>query len=47
MAVQIQRCAEVLGYDPAHLDEQQRDEVRSALQDPAQNIFVAAKYLET
>ncbi|MGH8879935.1 MAG: hypothetical protein ACRD0P_21725 [Stackebrandtia sp.] len=46
MAVQIRRGAEILGYDPDHLDERQRDEVRSALRDPAQNIFVAAKYLE-
>ncbi|HEX2297005.1 MAG TPA: hypothetical protein VHH34_00560 [Pseudonocardiaceae bacterium] len=45
MAVQIRRGAEALGYDPANLSDRQRDEVRSALQDPAQNIFVAAKHL--
>ncbi|HEX2298748.1 MAG TPA: hypothetical protein VHH34_09555, partial [Pseudonocardiaceae bacterium] len=46
MAVQIRRGAEVLGYDPDNLSDQQRDEVRSALKDPAQNIFIASKYLE-
>lgn len=46
MAVQIRRGAEVLGYDPDQLSEQQRNEVRWALKDPAQNIFIASKYLE-
>lgn len=46
MSVQLRRGAEVLGYDPSSLSEQQRDEVRSALKDPAQNIFVASKYLQ-
>lgn len=41
----ILTCAEVLGYDPETLSDQQRDEVRSALKDPAQNIFVASKHL--
>lgn len=45
LAVQIRRGAETLGYDPQNLSDQQRDEVRSALRDPAQNIFVAAKHL--
>ncbi len=45
MAVQIRRGAEVLGYDPDNLSEQQRDEVRSALKNPAQNLFIASKYL--
>ncbi|MCZ2524847.1 hypothetical protein [Streptomyces sp. HB2AG] len=45
MAVQIRRAAEVLGYDPEHLSEEQRDEIRGALQDPAQNLFISAKYL--
>lgn len=45
MAVQLRRAAEVLGYDPHNLSDQQRDEVRAALKDPAQNIFVASKYL--
>lgn len=41
----IRRGAEVLGYDPATLTERQRDEIRSALKDPAQNIFIASEYL--
>ncbi len=45
MAVQIRRGAEILGYDPHNLSEQQRDEVKSALKDPAQNIFIASRYL--
>lgn len=45
MAVQIRRGAEVLGYDPDNLSEQQRDEIRSALKDPAQNLFIASEYL--
>lgn len=45
MAIQIRRGAEVLGYDPQNLSEPQRNEVRSALQDPAQNIFIASKHL--
>lgn len=46
MAIQIRRAAEVLGYDPSTLTNEQTDEIRSALKDPAQNIFIAAKYLE-
>jgi hypothetical protein len=45
MAVQIRRAAEVLGYDPHRLSEEQRDEIRGALKDPAQNLFIASKYL--
>ncbi|GAA4044038.1 hypothetical protein [Streptomyces shaanxiensis] len=45
MAVQIRRAAEVLGYDPDRLSEDQRDEIRGALKDPAQNLFIASKYL--
>jgi hypothetical protein len=45
MAVQIRRAAEVLGYDPENLTDGQRDEIRSALKDPAQNIFIASEYL--
>ncbi|MGH4008783.1 MAG: hypothetical protein ACRDTH_11620 [Pseudonocardiaceae bacterium] len=45
MAVQIRRGAEVLGYDPENLSEQQRNEVKSALKHPAQNIFIASEYL--
>jgi len=47
MAVQIRRAAEVLGYDPANLSDSQRAEIVSALKDPAQNMFITAKYLES
>jgi soluble lytic murein transglycosylase-like protein len=45
MAVQLRRGAEVLGYDPVTLIEPQRAEVRSALKDPAQSVFIAAMHL--
>lgn len=45
MAVQIRRGAEALGYDPGALTEPQRDEIRTALKDPAQNLFIASKHL--
>ncbi|MFE7413484.1 hypothetical protein [Streptomyces laurentii] len=45
IAIQIRRGAEVLGYDPANLSDQQRTMVEAALQDPAQNIFIASEYL--
>ncbi len=35
----------MLGYDPAHLTDAQRDLVEESLQDPRQNAFVAAGYL--
>ncbi|MFH9583534.1 hypothetical protein ACH4LS_00085 [Streptomyces luteogriseus] len=35
----------VVGYDPEHLTDQQRGTVETALQDPAQNIFIASEYL--
>ncbi|MCM1967917.1 hypothetical protein [Streptomyces sp. G1] len=45
VAIQVRRGAEVLGYDLDHLTEQQRSVVEEALQDPGQNIFIAAGYL--
>ncbi|MER5933844.1 hypothetical protein [Streptomyces sp. NPDC002054] len=45
IAIQLRRGAEVLGYDPAHLTDQQRSVIESALQDPKQNIFIASEYL--
>ncbi|MEU7337406.1 hypothetical protein [Streptomyces sp. NPDC007074] len=45
IAIQVRRGAEVLGYDPDHLTDQQRGMVEDALQDPAQNIFIASEYL--
>ncbi len=45
IAIQVRRGAEVLGYDPQELTDQQRAMVEEALQDPAQNIFIASEYL--
>ncbi|MCP2261298.1 hypothetical protein LX15_005019 [Streptoalloteichus tenebrarius] len=45
MAIQVRRAAETLGYDPAHLSEEQRREVIASLVDPKQSVFVAAKHL--
>lgn len=45
IAIQVRRAAEVLGYDPAHLTEGQRDTIEAALQDPGQNMFIASEYL--
>ncbi|QES52510.1 hypothetical protein DEJ50_18855 [Streptomyces venezuelae] len=45
IAIQLRRGAEVLGYDPEHMTEQQQRVVQQALQDPKQNAFVAAGFL--
>ncbi|MEU6399641.1 MULTISPECIES: hypothetical protein [unclassified Streptomyces] len=45
IAIQLRRGAEVLGYDPAHLTDAQRDLVEESLQDPQQNAFIAAGFL--
>lgn len=45
MAIQVRRAAEVLGYDPHNLTDMQRDQVVSAIKDPAKNIFIASEYL--
>jgi hypothetical protein len=45
MAIQLRRSAEVLGYDPEHMTDAQRDEVEKATKDPGTNIYVASEYL--
>ncbi|GHE46251.1 hypothetical protein CP980_34820 [Streptomyces vinaceus] len=45
MAIQVRRAAEVLGYEPHNLTDLQRDQVVSAIKDPAKNIFIASEYL--
>ncbi|MFC4494746.1 hypothetical protein ACFPA8_11445 [Streptomyces ovatisporus] len=45
MAVQVRRAAEVLGYDPANLTEDQRAEVTASLKDPNENMLISAKYM--
>ncbi|WP_232376650.1 hypothetical protein [Amycolatopsis aidingensis] len=45
IAIQVRRAAETLGYDPATMSPAQRMEIVEALNDPKQNIFVAAAHL--
>ncbi|MDC0772250.1 hypothetical protein [Streptomyces sp. HD] len=45
IAIQVRRSAEVLGYDPEHLTDAQREEVVNASKDPGQNIYIASEYL--
>ncbi|MFI8194664.1 hypothetical protein ACIF8T_39180 [Streptomyces sp. NPDC085946] len=45
LSIQVRRAAEVLGYDPQHLTDMQRDVVVDAIKDPATNIFIASEYL--
>lgn len=45
LAVQVRRGAEILGYDPGHLTDLQRDHVEQAVKDPAQNVLIASEYL--
>lgn len=45
ISVQVRRAAEALGYDPEHLNDQQRDAIIGALKDPAQNAYIASEYL--
>lgn len=45
LSIQVRRAAEVLGYDPHHLTDMQRDVVVDAIKDPATNIFIASEYL--
>jgi hypothetical protein len=45
IAIQVRRAAETLGYDPETMTDDQRDEVVNSLQDPKQNIFIAAKHI--
>ncbi|MGW6980395.1 hypothetical protein ACWGE1_13240 [Streptomyces sp. NPDC054932] len=45
IAIQLRRGAEVLGYDPEHLTEEQRALIEESLQDHRQNAFIAAGFL--
>ena len=45
IAIQIRRSAEVLGYDPDNLTEEQHRVVIGATRDPTYNIFIASEYL--
>lgn len=45
LAVQVDTAATALGYDPAQLTGEQRDEIIDSLKDPEQNIMITAKVL--
>jgi hypothetical protein len=45
MGIQVDTAAVALGYDPAHLSDNQRAEIISSLDDPRQSIVIAAKVL--
>lgn len=45
MAIQVRRSAEVLGFDPDELTEEQHRVVVGATRDPGYNIFIASEYL--
>ncbi|WP_455361614.1 hypothetical protein [Streptomyces sp. SYSU K21746] len=45
LSIQVRRAAEVLGYDPYNLTEDQRSAVVDAVRDPGTNIFIASEYL--
>ena len=47
LSIQTRRAAEVLGYDPQHLTQGQRDQVVASLNDPTQNLYIAAAYLRS
>jgi hypothetical protein len=44
-SVQLRRAAEALGYDLEQLDQNEKATIISSLQDPRQNLFIAAKHL--
>ncbi|MET9295408.1 hypothetical protein [Streptomyces sp. NPDC003077] len=45
LSIQIRRAAEVLGYDPINMTDLQREQVKNAVKDPAQNAFITSSYL--
>ena len=45
LSIQLLTAAEALGYDPNKLDDLQEASIKNSLQDPSQNIFIAAKHL--
>ncbi|MER6552481.1 hypothetical protein ACFT39_19230 [[Kitasatospora] papulosa] len=45
IAIQIRRSAEVLGHAPESMTRAQRDEVETATQDPATDVYIASEYL--
>ena len=45
VSIQLRRAAEAMGYDPGKLSGDQQDMIKASLQEPRENIFVAAKHL--
>jgi hypothetical protein len=45
VSTQIRRAAETMGYDPARMSQAQEDAIVASLEDPRQNIFIAASHL--
>jgi soluble lytic murein transglycosylase-like protein len=45
LSIQVRRAAEVLGYDPENLSDEQRDEVIAASKEPRTNILISAQHL--
>lgn len=45
LSIQVRRAAEVLGYDPENLSDQQRDEIIAASEEPRTNILISAQHL--
>ncbi|CAL9566122.1 hypothetical protein SUDANB176_04742 [Streptomyces sp. enrichment culture] len=47
VSMQVGTAAELLGYDRNNLSDDQADSIINSLNDPVQNIFLAARYLST
>lgn len=45
LSIQVRTAAQVLGYNPNQLSEGETFRIIKSLQEPRQNIFIAAKYL--
>ncbi len=45
LSIQTRRAAEVLGYDPENLTDEQRDEIIAAAEEPRTNILISAQHL--
>ncbi|GAA4856368.1 hypothetical protein GCM10023222_03220 [Saccharopolyspora cebuensis] len=45
LSIQVRRAAEVLGYDPENLSDDQREEVVTAAENPKTNLLISAQHL--
>lgn len=46
VSIQVKRAAEALGDEPDGMSDKQRDAIVQSLQDPRQNILIAAAHLD-